>query len=54
VARFIEAVGTKTDGARIFLQEPISADDLQRDYGEAIVSMWDYGVGDSAELAIVR
>ena len=35
-------------------QEPISADDLHRDYGEAIVSMWDYGVGDSAELAIVR
>ncbi len=54
VARLIEAVGTKTDGARIFLQDPVSADALNRDYGDTVVSMWDYGIGDTVELAVVR
>jgi hypothetical protein len=55
LARPIEAVVNRSvSAARVFLQASVSAEELLRDYGDSIVSMWDYGVGDSVELAIVR
>jgi hypothetical protein len=55
LARPLAAMANKSNvSARVFLKEPVSAEVLLRDYGDTVVSIWDYGVGDSVELAVVR
>lgn len=39
---------------RVYLAEPISADVLRNDYGDDIISVWQYGVGDSIEIACIE
>ena len=54
-ARVVEAVAnTSGSAARIFLHEPATKADLEAAYTDRAVSVWEYGIGDSVELARVR
>jgi len=47
---------TRSEGGgenRIFLHNPTSANDLEAAFGGSILSIWQYGVGDSVEVAKV-
>ena len=53
--RIIEAVANRSEAsARILLHEPASAAELTEQYGNSIVSIWEYGTGDAVELALAR
>lgn len=54
-ARMIAGIAnTSASSARILLHEPASGAELAGDYGDGIISTWEYGVGDGVELAVVR
>lgn len=37
----------------VFLEEPVAADTLRQAFGDRIVTIWDFGVGDAVEVARV-
>ncbi len=39
---------------RVYVDEALSADELERRFGDEVVSVWQYGIGDTLELAVVR
>ncbi len=54
-ARIVEAVAnTSGSSTKIFLHDEAAKADLQADYAEKIVSVWEYGIGDNVELACVK
>lgn len=40
--------------SKIFTEEPVSEEVLERDFSGKVLSVWQYGVGDQVELAIVE
>ena len=53
--RLVEAVANRSEAsARILLHEPVSAAELTEQYGNGMVSIWEYGIGDAVELALAR
>jgi hypothetical protein len=39
---------------RVYVDQALSADELERRFGGEVVSVWQYGIGDTLELAVVR
>ena len=48
------AARTGPSASKVFLDDPVPQADLLRDYGSRVISVWQYGVGDSVELARVH
>jgi hypothetical protein len=55
VARELQAVmNTSASSARLLLRDAVTAEQLDADYADEVVSIWEYGLGDTVELARVR
>jgi len=39
---------------RVYVRDGLSADELERRFGDEVISIWQYGRGDRVELAVVR
>lgn len=54
-ARTIEGVWRDTaNSSKVFLIEPVTRGALESDYAGKTVSIWEYGLGDTVELAVVE